>query len=105
MSYTTKTLKLVIPELSDPADITRTNENWNIIEEQIMQNQDDLAAISENIEAVELELEGVANEASIARQKAYEALTGCAPRHYYSTADLIAGTSELATGTLWLVYE
>lgn len=32
MSTTTKNLKLIKPELSDPANITITNENWDILD-------------------------------------------------------------------------
>lgn len=33
MSTTTKNLKLYKPELSDPADITKFNENWDKVDE------------------------------------------------------------------------
>ena len=38
-------------------------------------------------------------------KKAYDLANGKAPAYTYGTTDLTAGTSELATGTLYFVYE
>lgn len=59
MSTTTPNLGLVKPALTDPADITKLNENWDKIDELIT----------------------------------------------YGTEDLVAGTSPLETGRIYVVYE
>ena len=68
MSKTTTNFNLIKPELTDPADITAMNENWDKIDEQL---------------------------------KKLESGGG----YSYGTEDLVAGTSELATGKLYFVYE
>lgn len=63
MSKMTPNLGLIKPDLTDVADITMMNSNWDKIDEELV------------------------------------------PKYTYGTEDLVAGESELKTGTIYLVYE
>lgn len=49
--------------------------------------------------------EYLAEEATAAANEAIEVANSKAPAYTYGTEDLVAGTSELPTGTLYFVYE
>lgn len=52
MSLKTQNYELIKPELKDPADITSTNVNWDIIDENLKQVQDAVDNIGENFDFV-----------------------------------------------------
>ena len=80
MSTTTANLGLIKPELSDAADITLTNENWDKIDQKLSGDV-------------------------VTKEYVDEALRNAAPTYTYGTEDLTAGVSPLESGKLYFVYE
>lgn len=68
MSKTTFNYALIKPDLTDVADITAMNSNWDTIDFELNRLDEDKSWV-------------------------------------YGTTDLIAGTSELTDGQVYLVYE
>lgn len=63
---------------------------------------DNLAETARGISAV---LYGAEQSLDDSQKAQARANVGAAPAYTYGTTDLTAGTSELATGTLYIVYE
>ena len=161
MSKLTSNYNFIKPELTDPANITVMNENWDKIDEELKKQADatpdvsthinnhnsDTSAhsdIRELVTTAKTTADNAANAAasaqstasgkadkththtksqitdfpssmpasdvySWAKQSSKPTYTpseiGAAPAYTYGTTDLTAGTSTLATGKLYLVYE
>ena len=87
MSTLTSNYNLVKPELSDPADITAMNGNWDTIDEKLKSAETSAATAIQNCTTLT------------------STVNAKAPMYTYSTVDLTAGTSSLETGKLYVVYE
>ena len=118
MSKTTPNYGFIKPELNDVADITLPNENWDKLDTELKKKYDaDNKPTVEDIGAAPSTHNHSASDITsgtlpITRggtgaTSASQALTklGAAPAYTYSTTDLTAGTSDLATGKLYIVYE
>lgn len=112
MSTTTPNLGLIKPELRDVADITLMNENWDKIDDAIVNSSGDYIPTSEKGIA-----DGVATLDSdgklpseqlpddVGSVKSVNGFTGEIKLYSYGTTDMTSGTSELETGKLYFVYE
>jgi hypothetical protein len=59
MSLTTTNYKLFKPELSDPADITKMNPNWDILDEKLHTLNTQNVNLNKRVQDVEAELLGI----------------------------------------------
>ena len=69
MGTTTTNLNLFKPELTDPADITRLNPNWDKLDEEIQAIKDGNASVSKaKLDKLDAALTKLNNEGSDVRQ-------------------------------------
>ena len=117
MSTRTEKLGLLKPELTDAADITSYNENWEIIDQALNEAEQSQTSLESHLSNksnphnVTPSQIGAATttELSEARRVADNALNVAntkAPSHTWGTADITAGSSSSEpNGTLHLVIE
>lgn len=133
MSTTTTNYGLVKPQLTDPADITALNGNWDKLDQVIKENKDytdtkisqiptpdvsgqikthdeDASAHGDIRTAVDEHISNKNNPHGITAEqigaaKSTHTHTEYAPKYSYGTTDLVAGESILADGKLHFVYE
>lgn len=129
MSTKTTNYQFIKPALTDPADITTMNENWDKLDQKLrdLSELSDIA-ISET-EPTDSDLwidlndetenvvpphthdvtdiaEGTFTGKMVANASAVASITVKQVRNIYAgTSDLTAGTSALPTGDIYLVYE
>lgn len=96
MSTSTTNYKLFKPELTDPADITQINVNWDKIDDELIKK----APLDEN---GKIPVENLPDE--VGSVKSVNGFVGEVKLYTYGTEDLTAGVSPLETGKLHFVYE
>ena len=101
MSTTTANYGLIKPELTDPADITELNENWEKIDTKLKE----LSEQCENVDDVLEDEKGVAGGIASLDEDGLIPKEQLPEIYTYGTTDLTAGTSALETGKLHFVYE
>lgn len=112
---------LIKPELTDPADITQLNQNWDKIDDELnnIQNKpvtferetvlqnlikgSTLSALFGQLDL--LNYRYINHSASKNPHGAAPSDIGAAPAYSYSTTDLKPGVDTLETGKLHIVYE
>lgn len=97
MAQRTNNYNLFKPELTDAADITKMNENWDAIDAELKRQADDTPDVSGQIAHHNSDKTAHGNLKAEVQSKA--------PMYSYGTTDLTAGVSALATGKLYFVYE
>lgn len=98
MSSKTTNYNLHKIDLSDaPPDITVLNQNWDVIDTELKRQAEATPDVSGQIAQHDSDDTAHGNLKAEVRNKA--------PMYEYGTTDLTAGTSPLATGKLYFVYE
>lgn len=112
MSTTTTNYGFIKPQLSDPADITATNSNWDKLDENL-KNIDDKASIDTSQfyspynkpSASDVKSGTLAGQVK-ANASAVTSLSVAQIRNIKAgSTDLTSGESSLTTGEIYLVYE
>lgn len=112
MSTKTTNYEFIKPDLTDAADITATNENWNKVDGKLKELEDKVPEIDITPESIGAATKAevqtaqrTADNANITANSALNASATKAPMYSYGTEDLEAGVSTLETGKLHFVYE
>ena len=80
MSIKTNNFGFNKPELTDAADITQQNTNWDMLDSELFGLKKQTTSLNEEIDTK-------------------------APMYTYGTTDLTAGVSKLTSGNIHIVYE
>lgn len=103
MSKTTTNFGLIKPELTDAADITNTNQNWDIIDDQLKDNGDRLDDFGDGLDALSADM--------ISHKHLSNGFTGVIKKYTLNTPSTIAslslgagksGIAEDLTPGLWV---
>jgi hypothetical protein len=115
MSLRTTNYELIKPELTDAADITATNGNWDKIDSELANKVNYKSNCGWAQKSIDSKQRAILSVVSTKNENKQDTLipkytsdltndSGFA-KVTYGTEDLTAGESELETGTLYFVYE